>query len=119
MSVMSPKQSKPPKSIRPHLVVKLKRGWRYLESKHLFVSSEKKKFLPHADLPPGTHIVYVVPHLARSHLRRLSKDEQELARYVNVILPKGTSSIDYLNVLKKWMCVDKVQIPPEISLPMQ
>lgn len=106
-----------PKGIPPHLVVKLKPGWRYDESVDVFISPKGRAKSPHADLPRGSRIVYMLPDLARADPVALSIDERQLARYLHVFFPKGTTVSDYLALASSWACVEDVELPPEISLP--
>lgn len=116
-AVIGYKAAKAPKGIPPHLVVKLKRGWRYQDSARVFVSSRGQEFAPYGRLPRRGRIVYMVPDLAHADPKSLSKDERDLARYMQVILPKGTAAPDYLAVVRNWPCSEEAQLPTEISLP--
>lgn len=69
------------------------------------------------DLPEGTRIRYMVPHLAKANRATLSADERNLVQYLQIIFPKGTMVDQYLLVIENWQCVEEVQRPPEISLP--
>ena len=57
------------------------------------------------------------PHLADADPRALSVDERDLALYVHVLFPKGTDARKYVDVVSAWMCVEDVELPPEVSLP--
>lgn len=105
----------PPKGIKPHLVVKLKKGWRFEDKRKAFVSPRGREVTLSDDLPRGSKIVYMVPELAKK--KSLTGDEKNLARYVHVILPKGKSPADYLPTVGKWACVDDVQPPRDFGLP--
>jgi hypothetical protein len=64
-------------------------------------------------------IVYKVPNLARTKEANLSKDERDLRRYMQVILPAGESPAEYVNMIRDWPCVVEAHVAPEISLPQQ
>lgn len=106
-----------PADIKPYLVVKLKRKWFYDLRRRMFVESSGKKFSPKEDLPKNTRIVYMTPDLAKKPMNSLLKDERDLVRYLQVILPKGINPTKYLPILKRWKCTEEVRFPPEISLP--
>jgi hypothetical protein len=117
LPVMGRKPVPPPKGMPPYLVVKLKRGWRYAESRRVCVSSKGQETSLYEGLPQGSRIVPVVPHAARADPKSLSKDERDLARYMHVILPKGSVASQYLGTLRDRPCVEDAHLPPEISLP--
>lgn len=106
-----------PKSLRPSLDVKLVAEWRYADKEKGFISFGGGSFSPGDDLPKGTDIRPMAPHLAKADRATLSADEANLARYVQIVFPKGTSVEPYLAVIRKWPCVEEVQRPPEVSLP--
>lgn len=106
-----------PKGLRPSLDVKLVAEWRYADKRKGFVSVGGASFSPAADLPKGTNIRPMVPHLAKADRATLSADEANLASYVQIVFPKGMSVEPYLAVIRKWPCVEQVQRPPEVSLP--
>lgn len=105
------------KGIRPYLVVKLKSGWRYDDSRRVFVSPKGQDLSPPKGLPRHTRVVHMVPELARADRASLSKEERNLARYVHVILAKGSSAADHVVAVRDWPCVEEAQLSPEISLP--
>lgn len=104
-------------NVSPFLVVKLRGGWRYDEAKRGFVSSEGGNVCPYEDLPRSSKFEYMVPDLANASPKSLSEDESNLARYMHVILPKGSAASDYLTIVQSWPCVEEVRLPPKISLP--
>ena len=106
-----------PPGISPHLEVLLKPGWVYHARKKRFLGEKDRVVAPGDDLPAGAKIVYKVPSLAKAKLESLSDDERDLARYVHVILPKGTDPEAYLAVVQDWICVEEVRLPPRVSLP--
>ena len=106
-----------PKSLRPSLDVKLAADWRYADTKEIFVSSTGDEISPAMELPKGTKIRYMVPHLAKAERATLSADEGNLAQYVQIVFPKGTVVDQYMAAIGNWTCVEQVQRPPEVSLP--
>lgn len=107
-----------PKGLKPHVVVRLKPGWRYDSRRRRFVSEEGGEVVPREDLPRGASIRYQVPELAKAAASRaLSEDEANLARYLQVILPAGTDPAPVLAAVRDWDCVAEARLPPEISLP--
>lgn len=115
--VMQPGSGATPKAVRPHLVVKLKPGWRYEQSKRRFASAHGEGLSVGPDLPRGTVIIHMVPELAQAAQTSLSEDEQDLARYLHVVFPKAIDAADYLGIVRDWPCVEEVRMPPEIGLP--
>lgn len=97
--------------------VKLKSTWRYNPKRNVFVSETGHEFVPSKALPKNTKIVRKVPGLGRSASQSLSKVERDLARYVQVILPKSASLADYLVDISAWPCVEEAHLAPEVSLP--
>jgi len=104
---------------KPHLVIRIKEGWRFDEKTNQFVSEEGQRVETKGDLPPRSSVEYRVPQPAKARRASLSKDEERMARYFNVILPPGSDPSDYLKVVLKWPCVEDVQLPPEVGLPDQ
>jgi hypothetical protein len=110
-------ESKRRAKTRPHLVVRIRDGWRFDEKKSQFVSEQRQHVKAKADLPPGSRVEYHIPQLAKASRGSLSQNETDLLRYFNVILPSGSDPLDYQKIVKKWPCVEDVQLPPELSLP--
>lgn len=106
-----------PKGLRPSLDIRLAADWHYAESERHFVSASGARFQPFAELPKGTRIRYMAPHLAKADRAKLSADERRLAQYLQVVFPAGTAVEPYLSAIGKWPGVEQVQRPPEISLP--
>lgn len=99
-------------------MVKLRRGWRVASGRRVFVGPNAPgEFDPTAELPQGTRLEPMVPDLAKADPRSLSADEEELARYVHVVPPEGTSPAELLSKVRKWPCVSEARLPPEASLP--
>jgi len=109
----------PPKHLRVRSVdFKLKSGWRYDEAKRAFVDPKGAEF-PVPRLPKNSRVVYKVPELARSATKKLSKAEQDLQRYMQVILPSPRSAKTALEILESLHAVEEAHLAPEISLPME
>jgi hypothetical protein len=115
---MGPESRKRVKT-KPHLVIRIKEGWCFEEKTGCFVSEEEQHVETKADLPPRSHVEYRIPKPAKAALRSLSKEEADLLRYFNLILPSDSDPSDYIKVVKKWPCVEEVQLPPEVGLPDQ
>ena len=98
-------------------MVKLKKAWVFDSVRRIFLSATGNKFSPKADLPGRSRIIYMTPDLAKQPPEALSKEERNLSRYLQVILPKGTNPSDYISIVGRWECVEEVRLPPEISLP--
>lgn len=101
----------------PSLVVRLGPEWRYVASRKCFLSTGDEEWRPVQELPAGTRIEPMAPHLAESDPGQLTEDEKDLARYVQVIFPAGTDPGDYVTSIRDWPCAEKVRPPPDISLP--
>lgn len=107
-----------PKGLRPHLVIRLKPGWRYDSRRRRFVAEKGGEVVPGKDLPRGARVVYQVPELAKAAAAgTLSEDEERLARYLHLLLPTGADPSTFLAAVREWDCVEEVRLPPEISLP--
>jgi len=103
--------------IRPHLVVKLKPGWRWVESKKAFISSSGQEFRPARELPGARGIVAMVPDLATRKKAQLSEDERNLARYIHIVFRKQSKPEKHSREVRDWPCVEEVRRAPEITLP--
>jgi hypothetical protein len=106
----------PPAHIRVPVEVKLKPGWRYVPERRLFESDSGETFAPRG-LPPRTRIVHKTPALAAADPAQLTKAEQDLRRYLQVILPPGVAAADHVRLVRAWPSVATAQRGPEISLP--
>jgi len=113
---MGPESKKRVKT-KPHLIIRINKGWHFDEKTYQFVSDEGQRVDTKADLPAGTELEYRVPELARTSHDLLSKDEMDLLRYFNIMLPPDSNPSEYLETVKKWSCVEDLQLPPEVSLP--
>jgi hypothetical protein len=104
---------------KPHLVIRIKVSWRFDPKTSRFLSEGKQSVETRSDLPPHSHVRYRMPQLAAVRKETLGKDEANLARYFNVILPSGSDPSEFVKVVTKWPCVEEVEIPPEVGLPNQ
>ncbi len=114
---MGPESRKHVKT-KPHLVIRIKEGWRFDEKGNLFVCGQRRIDVK-ADLPPASRVEYRTPQLAGARRSALSPHEADLLRYFNVILPSGSDPSDYLKIARKWQCVDKAELPPKAGLADQ
>ena len=109
----------PPKELSGRSVdFKLKPGWRYDEAKGVFVDPNGVEFAA-PRLPKNSRVLYKVPSLARSAPRKLSGTEQDLQRYMQVILPSPRSTKTVLQAVQSLPGVEEAHLAPEISLPME
>ena len=102
---------------RPHLVVQLEPGWSYDATHRAFVSADGRKVSPRGDLPKGSRILPAAPTLAGRPAASLSAAEEDLARYIQIVLPAGEDPAAYRAAVAGWECVADVQLPPKVSLP--
>jgi hypothetical protein len=102
---------------KPHLIIRVKKGWHFDEETYQFVSEQGQRVETKADLPTGTQFKYRVPGLVRKSRDLLSNDEADLLRYFDIMLPPGSTPSDWLVIVKKWTCVEDLQVPPEVGLP--
>jgi hypothetical protein len=114
---MIPSVKLPTNKIKIPVEVKLKPGWKFDSSRRRFESAKGEKFAPRGDLPKHSKLVYKIPSLARADTSKLSKPERDLQRYIQVILPKGQSAADYVEVIREWPSVAEAHVAPEVSLP--
>jgi hypothetical protein len=110
-------QGEAPAGLLRALSLKLKPGWRFDPGSRQFVSASGERFSVLDQLPKGSEIVPTVPALAKADPAKLSAAERDLARYVQLILPKGAAPKQNLRVIKRWDPVEAVTLPPEVSLP--
>ena len=109
---MAPKRSKPG-SGRPHLVLRLRKGWTYDQASRRFSKEGRDPFRPGTELPKYTRIALQVPAMARK--RRLTPAEDELARGIQIVPPKGVSLSRLLRRVQSWPCVEKAWVAPRVS----
>ena len=107
----------PPKGLTGRSIdCKLKRGWRYDEDRGVFVNAEGKSLAP-PPLPRNARIVYKVPSLAQPARRALSEAEQDLGRYLQVILPTARASQELVASVQSSPAIEEAHLAPDISLP--
>jgi hypothetical protein len=106
-----------PPFVKPHLDVKLKPGWAYDPKRGVFVSEAGEEHSPGESLPEGSRIVPMAPALAEADPRSLSPAERDLARYFQVILPRGEDPAEHGKAVGDWESVAEVQLPPKPGLP--
>lgn len=106
-----------PPDLPPHLVVRLKQGWRLDVGPARLVSARGESVELRALLPKGARVAHQVPELATRSDEDLSSAEQRLARGTLVILPKGSDVAAIQRALEGLAAVEQVSRPPDISLP--
>lgn len=106
-----------PSGLARHVSLKLKPGWRFDRGRAQFFSASGQRFSVRDQLPEGSEIVPTAPALADTDPQMLSDAERDLARYVQLILPKGATPEHYLAIAKRWDAVEEATLPPRISLP--
>src|ERR1051325_738418 len=84
------------------LSLKLKPGWRFDPADGQFVSANGERLPVLDQLPKGSEIVPTAPALTKAGPATLSAAERHLARYVQLILPKGMSAQENLPIVKRW-----------------
>ncbi len=103
--------------IRRPVDLKLAPGWRFDARRRVFVSDAGERVTPRDDLPKRTRIVHTVPSVAASDPASLSRAEQDLQRYLQIILPAGEPPEDYVEAVRAWPSVEQADVAPEVSLP--
>ena len=109
---------------RPHLVIRLKKGWMWDASRRHFKNVDGQTLQTIADLPRYTRILQQVPSMAKRKPK--TKAEDELARGIQIVPPKSilaklTSSreIKFFNelveVVSAWPCVEKAWVSPKLA----
>ena len=94
---------------RPYIVLRLKKGWAYDRPARRFVR-KSEEFRPRTDLPKYTRILFHVPALAKK--RKRTSPEDELARMMQILPPKGTRLKPLLKRVQAWPCVEKAWEAP-------
>ena len=100
-----------------YISIKLKPGWRFDRRHGQFVAADGQRFAVRDQIPPGSAIVPTVAALAEADLEHLSVAERDLARYFQLILPKGMKLEKMLRAVKRWDAVEEATLPPQVSLP--
>ena len=106
-----------PPGVRTPIDVTLKAAWSYDPDTRTFTSSSGATFALRGLLPKGTKVVHKTPTLARRDPSTLSAAEQDLRRYLQVILPVGESPATYVARVRAWPPVEDAQPGPSVSLP--
>lgn len=106
--------------IRTPVEIKLKPGWQFDAGRDVFVSDRGEEFEAHGELPNKSKIVHKTPAIAaaaRKAKGKLSDDEKNLLRYLQVILPADEPPAKHLKTIRAWPWVDDANLPPDPSLP--
>jgi hypothetical protein len=104
--------------MRPHVVAKLKPTWRFDDKAHVFRDLESGRTSDALRrLPAGSSVVATAPTLAGADPQKLSADERNLARYVQILLPEGARAADALKEVQGWDFVESAELPPSVVLP--
>jgi hypothetical protein len=107
--------------IRTPIEIKLKAGWEFDAARRLVVSERGEEFEARDDdLPKKSKIVHKTPALAQAARKaraRMSADENNLLRYLQVILPADETPAKYLKTIRDWPWVEQANLPPQPSLP--
>lgn len=101
----------------PHLILEVKEGWDLDENGELFRSESGKSITVKKGLPPSSRVLRRVPQVAGKPRGEMSKDELQLLRFYNILLPKKSDPAKYLDLVKKWPCTASVNLPAEIRAP--
>ncbi len=107
-----------PGGLRPHLVVRLRTGWRFDEASSRFFLGEGEDAFEPSRLPEGSKIVYMIPDLQGADRNQMSEDDAKLASYLHILLPPDSRAEKIAPRVVEWPCVVDVRLPPELSLPM-
>ena len=100
-------------SSRPHLVLRLRKGWTFEPGSRCFRREGRDSFRPGEQLPKYTRIAFQVPAMVRK--RRRTPAEDELARGILIVPPKSVPLGSLLERIQSWPCVGKAWIAPTIS----
>jgi hypothetical protein len=103
--------------VNPHVDFKLKPGWAFDPARRAFVSSDGSKVSVRGELPRGSKIVPTIPSLFYASEEKLSEPERQLARSMQVILPKGHDPSTVRDLISRWPFVLETHLAPAISLP--
>src|SRR5262245_27163558 len=101
----------------PCLVVKLKPGWRALPEGGGCISARSRRLSLLEGLPQGVRIEAMIPALAKEATETLSRDERQLARYLHVVFPRAEDPAPFVDVIRRYPCVEEVSLPPHLELP--
>lgn len=106
--------------IRVPVEIKLKPGWEFDAGRRVFVSDRGEEFEARGELPRKSKIVHKTPALATAAQKakaKLSDDEKNLLRHLQVILPEDEPPAKYLKTIRDWPAVADASLPPDPSLP--
>ncbi|HEV7642685.1 MAG TPA: hypothetical protein VGO50_01970 [Pyrinomonadaceae bacterium] len=103
--------------IKKSVEVKLKPGWVLNERRDTITSDKGEKFSLKSKLPEKCRVVHKIPELAKADPKKLSKEEHELRRYLQVIVSDEGSPEECLKSIEDWPGVEKVYHTPDVSLP--
>jgi hypothetical protein len=78
-----------------------------------FTKKGQDPIRPRADLPKFTRIAFQVPAMARK--RKRTPAEDELARSIQIVPPKGVPLGRVLTRVRSWPCVEKAWVAPTPS----
>ncbi len=97
----------------PHVVLRLRKGWAFDRGRRCFQKEGEDRVQPGEDLPKYTRIAHQVPAMAKK--RRRTPAEDELARGIQIVPPKGVSPSRLLKRVQAWPCVEKAWVAPTPS----
>jgi hypothetical protein len=117
IATVMPPPGEPIPGLRPHLVMKLKSGWRFDADANAFVDARGRRCAQTDQLPTGTTLQPVSPTLQRKRAARLTAAERDLVRYFQIVLPAGADPRVHLDAVSGWPCAAEVRLPPIVSLP--
>jgi hypothetical protein len=95
-------------------VLRLRKSWSYDPRARSFRKEGVEPFRPGGDLPKYTRIQLQIPALARQRERTAAEDD--LARGILIVPPRGAHLRGVLERVVAWPCVQKAWIAPEPSL---
>ena len=107
-------------AVRPqsHLILRVRDGWRLNHDGSTFVAADGQQIDTAEVLPCTVTVEPRFPQLHSADQRSLTKDERDLTRYFNVLLPATAPLAEIQAALRVLPFCEQVDMPPEISLPM-
>lgn len=117
-------EARPP-DVEPFIVVQLREGWHYNTDAMTFgpteseptETGEKQAVDLAAELPEGSRLAPMIPHLLKASADELSEWERDLARYLHLFPGDGTDLDALVERLSTWESVEKAYLPPRVALP--
>jgi len=106
-----------PEHLAPVVAAVLAPGWRIAAARGVFERAGAGRLDVAGDLPAGSRVAYTVPALARADPATLGEPERELARHVQIVLPRGADPRAALRRVRRWACVERAQLAPRPALP--